>query len=164
MGLDSYWVMPVSAVGGVEPGDTIEYMETQPNGEEAERTHEVESEADAAIPTGVLEDAGLMSFFDADDTFSLTGGMLSGHGPHSFRGKVYNTFIKEYTGESLYQHEIPNSVVQSMADDLQSLTWGDIGPTYHRTYDGFNDEDEFKDFKRMFRTMADSGAHLVGWW
>ena len=37
----------------------------------------------------------------------LCGGMFSGHGNGSFRGKVYNDFVEEITRESLYQGYIP---------------------------------------------------------
>jgi hypothetical protein len=34
---------------------------------------------------------------------SLTGGIFSGNGSGSFRGKVYDMLVEEATGQSLYQ-------------------------------------------------------------
>lgn len=78
----------------------------------------------------------------------LCGGLMSGNGMESFRGKVYNDQVEAATGVSLYQELIPNYVVKEMADKL------DVCHFY----------DEMQDLKRMFRTYADAGFDLAGWW
>lgn len=87
----------------------------------------------------------------------LCGGMFSGHGDGSFRGKVYDDFITAATGVSLYQEEITNIVVRSMADMLDAYD----GLEHERH--GLTDQ-EVADLKLMFRTYADAGCALHGWW
>lgn len=87
----------------------------------------------------------------------LCGGMFSEHGRQSFRGKVYSPIIERLTGVSLYQDEIPNGIIQEIADKLDAADSSDMG--------GYGlDQDEFLDLQRMFRTYADAGATLRGWW
>lgn len=103
--------------------------------------------------------------------------MLSGHGEGSFRGKVYNVFVKHFTGYSLYTDH-SNEEVTDIAETLEQLTWEalddvDVDPeivlraevpdTFHGGYHGFRDRQEFEDFKHMFRKYADAGAELVAW-
>lgn len=90
---------------------------------------------------------------------NLVGGLLSGEGQGSFRGKVYNKFIEEQTGVSLYQKTIPNSKVKKISDRLQKMNW----------YVGLKErykisKKEFNDLKRMFKRYAKEGAILYGWW
>ena len=90
---------------------------------------------------------------------NLVGGLFSGEGQGSFRGKAYNRFIEEQTGESLYQKKIPNSKVKKISDRLQKMDW----------YVGLNkrykiSKQEFNDLKRMFKRYAKEGAILYGWW
>lgn len=87
---------------------------------------------------------------DFDPPLQLCGGMLSGNGQHSFRGKVYNEIVESVTGVSLYQERIPNSVVQQMAAKLAlELTDG---------------SDESADLVRMFLAYGAAGFDLIGWW
>lgn len=88
--------------------------------------------------------------------FKVCGGIFSGNGNDSFRGKVYSRFIKDVTNEDLYQGMIPNETVKKMADDLDSTEWRD---SYIQNYDIV--EEEFKDLVRMFRLHADAGHYLV---
>ena len=92
---------------------------------------------------------------------SLIGGMLSGHGDGSFRGKSYNTFIENVTGVSLYQHEIDSETVMRMAEELERASWEDV---QDRVGAAPRDEEEFEDLRTMFRFYADRGAILCGWW
>jgi hypothetical protein len=95
--------------------------------------------------------------------FKICGGMLSGHGNDSFRGKVYYRFVEDVTNVSLYGDpetgEIPNETVKEMAADLEATEWRD---SYIENYDIV--EDEFKDLVKMFRLHADAGHHLVSSW
>ena len=91
--------------------------------------------------------------------FNLCGGIFSGFGNDSFRGKVYNRFVEDATGESLYQYEISNDTVKDMAWSLESHTWN---PEFESRYD--ITEEEFIGLKKMFRLHADAGHTLHGWW
>ena len=91
----------------------------------------------------------------------LVGGLLSGHGQGSFRGGVYNMFIRDVTGVSLRQDKIPNETVQKMADDLDAYEWDGTEPDRYRHPD---DRKEFDALRQMFRFYADEGAFLRGWW
>ena len=95
--------------------------------------------------------------------FKVCGGMLSGHGNDSFRGKVYHRFVEDVTEVSLYgdrdTNEIPLETVKKMADDLEATEWRD---SYIENYD--IEEEEFRDLVRMFRLHADAGHYLVSSW
>ena len=95
--------------------------------------------------------------------FKLCGGVFSGHGNDSFRGKVYDRFVEDVTGVSLYgdpeTFEIPNETVKQMADDLEAVEWRD---SYITNYD--IEKQEFKDLVRMFRLHADAGHYLLAWY
>lgn len=93
-----------------------------------------------------------------DPPLKLIGGMFSGHGEGSFRGKVYDLFIYDISDISLYQSEISNADVVRIADALDK----------HVCDDSCNFDDDahanLNDLRRMFRTYADAGAVLIGWW
>lgn len=95
--------------------------------------------------------------------FKICGGMLSGHGNDSFRGKVYHRFVEDVTDVSLYgdsdTNEIPLETVKKMADDLEALEWRD---SYIENYD--ITEEEFRDLVKMFRLHVDAGHYLVSSW
>ncbi len=94
--------------------------------------------------------------------FKICGGVFSGHGNDSFRGKVYDRFVEDVTGVSLYgdpeTFEIPNETVKQMADDLEAVEWRD---SYITNYD--IEKQEFKDLVKMFRLHADAGHYLLAW-
>ena len=95
--------------------------------------------------------------------FKVCGGIFSGNGNDSFRGKVYCRFVEDVTGISLYgytneSNEISNEIVREMADDLEATEWRD---SYVENYD--IEEQEFKDLVRMFRLHADAGHYLLAW-
>ncbi|MFM6944960.1 MAG: hypothetical protein ACKOXV_06705 [Bacteroidota bacterium] len=95
--------------------------------------------------------------------FKICGGMFSGSGNDSFRGKVYDRFVEDVTGISLYgdpdTFEVPNEIVKQMADDLEATEWRD---SYIENYD--IEEEEFKDLVKMFRLHADAGHYLLAWY
>lgn len=91
--------------------------------------------------------------------FQICGGMFSGSGNDSFRGKVYARLIEDITNESLYDDLIPNEKVKEMADTLEST---EFRPEYIVNYD--IEKDEFKDLVRMFRLHADAGHYLISWY
>ena len=95
--------------------------------------------------------------------FQICGGVFSGHGNDSFRGKVYNRFVEDITEVSLYGDletcEISNETVKKMADDLEATEWRD---SYVENYD--IEEYEFRDLVKMFRLHADAGHYLLAWY
>ena len=95
--------------------------------------------------------------------FKVCGGMFSGSGNDSFRGKVYARLVEDITGVSLYgdpeTFETQNDTVKQMADDLETTEWRE---SYIINYD--IEEQEFKDLVRMFRLHADAGHYLESSW
>jgi hypothetical protein len=91
--------------------------------------------------------------------FKIFGGMCSGNGNDSFRGKVYARIIQDITMVNLYDDIIPHDTVKQMADDLESVTFI---PEYIVHYD--IEKDEFDDLVKMFRLHADAGHYLVSSW
>jgi hypothetical protein len=104
------------------------------------------------------EEAGVI-----EGEFKICGGMFSGSGNDSFRGKVYERFVEDVTGVSLYgdpeTFETSNETVKQMADDLDATEWRD---SYIQNYD--IEEHEFKDLVKMFRLHADAGHYLLAWY
>ena len=96
---------------------------------------------------------------EVEGEFKICGGMLSGNGNDSFRGKVYFRFIEDVCNENLYDEMISNETVKQMADDLEATEWRD---SYIENYD--IEEEEFKDLVKMFRLHADAGHYLVSSW
>ncbi len=100
---------------------------------------------------------------EVEGEFKICGGIFSGHGNDSFRGKVYHRFVEDVTEVSLYgdleTNEISNETVKKMADDLEATEWRD---SYIENYDIV--EEEFKDLVKMFRLHADAGHYLVSSW
>jgi len=102
----------------------------------------------------------------ADVPAVLVGGLFSGHGNGpSFRGKVYDGYVFEVTGVSLYQEYIPPEVVKEMADKLEKAAAE--GRTTYRDWDEEEREislEEVKALAAWFRVCADRGYAVVGWW
>jgi len=89
---------------------------------------------------------------------NLCGGMLSGSGFDSFRGKVYNQYVEHVTGVSLYENRIDNNTVKAMAAKLAEAQ-GNINRTSFEIEDS-----EIKDLVRMFQVHADDGHELIAWY
>ena len=93
----------------------------------------------------------------------LCGGFHS-DGESSFRGKIYEEFIREITNVSLYQEWISPEVVRGMAVPLAACDpetaveehggsqWPSIAP---RTV---------RDLQKFFAICAERGLGLIGWW
>ena len=119
----------------------------------------------------------------------LCGGMFSGHGQGSFRGKVYADLVEAITGVSLYTEKIDNETVREMAQKLAETTyeealehdsWTMFSPEVwynedtEEEYYAFEEDPEYpnheeckerwKDFQTMFMTYAEAGAELTSWW
>ena len=96
-----------------------------------------------------------------DKPFNVCGGMCSGNGESSFRGKVYYDYVKDITGVSLYDDIIDNDRVMEMANDLRvSLDQfnDDLADTYR-----INRED-VENLVWMFEEHGNAGHRLVSWW
>jgi hypothetical protein len=95
--------------------------------------------------------------------FNVWGGMMSGSGNKSFRGKVYNAIVEEITDVSLYgdpeTNEIPNETVKQMADKLDVFDFSTVSTNYYSL-----SEEDYDEFKKMFRLHADAGHFLVSSW
>lgn len=161
MGLDNYWMFDREDVTGLEPGAEVEYEVPDGDGGTITETYDVEGD-DEAIPTWVADEAGCPEAPEFDDNLGLVGGIVSGHGPHSFRGKVYSGFVQHVTGRSLYVERMDNDEVAEVADALDDLEWAELDESSRRAFHG--KKDEFESFRTMFREMADAGAWLTGWW
>lgn len=90
----------------------------------------------------------------------IVGGMMSRHGNGSFRGKVYDSFVSEHTGYSLYD-DLSNDELTDLADELDALDPDAI------EFDRFwhpDTADQFESLRVMFRHYADVGAETVAWY
>jgi len=93
----------------------------------------------------------------------LCGGIFSGgSGSSSFRGKVYNDYISEVTGVSLYQEYIPPARVREMALALEVAVqrYSDEG---FKEF-GLTGREEAEALARWFRIAAENGYALYNWW
>lgn len=95
-----------------------------------------------------------------DPPLRLCGGMFSGHGKGSFRGKVYYSAIQEVSGVSLYQERMEPGDVKRIADALAAYEPTEEWLERHNILS----MKEWNDLVRMFRGYADVGASLLGWW
>ncbi|MBC8437165.1 hypothetical protein H8D85_02455 [bacterium] len=92
----------------------------------------------------------------------LCGGMLSGNGEGSFRGKVYSDFIMEVSDVSLYQEEMPHKdlehIVASLdnwlVDNVEEQTEGKGGVSWKEAYN----------LHKWFKVTLDGEAKVQGWW
>lgn len=93
--------------------------------------------------------------------FKICGGMLSGHGNSSFRGKVYDRIVTGVTGVSLYTDDrIPNETVREMARKLAETPWREA-----RKHDTWEiTEAEYDDLVEMFKAHAEAGHVLTAWY
>ena len=94
-----------------------------------------------------------------EKNFLVWGGMLSGNGEASFRGKVYADIVEEATGISLYDAHISNKTVRVMADKLDAFDFSNVS---YNPYD--LTVKDFESFKEMFRCHAEAGHSLKSWY
>lgn len=98
----------------------------------------------------------------AESGIGLCGGMYS-DGVTSFRGKVYDTFVSEVTGVSLYQEWIPPETVAEMADKLDECDPETIGERLDLDADCVPSPGEIRDLQKLFRLCADRGLGIIAW-
>jgi hypothetical protein len=140
MGLDSIWFVP----GEKELMHKMEVEKTLSAEERWEKRMELHPKFDPPL--------------------KLCGGLFSGNGAQSFRGKVYDGLIQHLTGHSLYQEEIPNKTIREIAATLESCK-PDINDSNLNEEGRFHvSGKEYLDLIRMFRAYANTGATLHGWW
>lgn len=95
-----------------------------------------------------------------DGNYNICGGLCSGHGNNSFRGKVYNSIVEKVTGVSLYSDKINNDQVVTMDEKLRHVS--------HEVAQSFSNyevsDKEWNDFQIMWHEHAKAGHHLVSWY
>lgn len=95
------------------------------------------------------------------EEYKLCGGMFSGDGAGSFRGKVYAGLIDQLCNISLYQELVPECQVKEIAKTLESARWENV---LAMDFAYPISEQEFKGLSKMFRFYADNDCCLMGWW
>ena len=119
---------------------------------------------------------GLDSYFESPEgvnkplieDITLCAGMLSGNGSDgSFRGKVYDKVVEEITGETLYQEDIDNKTVRKMSNALNIFVQKTKDDEFACSLE-YNPWDitlnELKSLAKLFKTYANIGGTLHGWW
>lgn len=92
--------------------------------------------------------------------FKICGGMMSGHGNDSFRGKVYSPIVEGLTGVSLYRDEIPNEEINVMGFRMAAASFKDAAELSHYELG----EEEWADFMAMWIAHAEAGHSLIAWY
>lgn len=93
------------------------------------------------------------------EELQICGGMFSGSGQDSFRGKVYAEMTEDITGISLYEKRIAHEVVSNMAKILEEHRWNQSLET---TY-GIS-KMEYDDYVAMFKAHAKEAHELTSWY
>ena len=85
---------------------------------------------------------------------NLCGGMFSGNGSDgSFRGKVYNDYVEEVTGVSLYENSIGPETLLGMAEAIrQDLNLAGI------------EDCDLHDLATLFEVGGKYGCSLLSWY
>jgi hypothetical protein len=99
----------------------------------------------------------------AEAGLELCGGILSGDGGSSFRGKVYADVVQRVADVSLYQEWIPPERVRAMWEafervDETVVATDSADDRYPTT------EEEFEQLRAFLRICVEHGLGLVGWW
>jgi hypothetical protein len=96
---------------------------------------------------------------EADKEFAVCGGMFSGNGGNSFRGKVYDSIIKELTEFSLYD-KLSVENVKAINEVLQKTSYSKA-----KKHSDYNlEEEEWTHFKDMWAYHAEAGHSLKAWY
>jgi hypothetical protein len=98
----------------------------------------------------------------AESGISLCGGMFS-DGVTSFRGKVYDMFVSEVTGVSLYQEWIPPETVAEMADKLTACDPDTVGEQLGLGEHFTPTPGEIRELRKLFRICGDRGLGIIAW-
>lgn len=117
------------------------------------------------LDTYAYNDKGMMDdkLFEGAD--HLCGGMFSGGGA-SFRGKVYNGFIEDITGVTLYQEKMSASDLDKIIsglgffiEDFNTEEYAESKLCIHRMT-----LKEVKVLLAWFKTVKNNNGFVVGWW
>jgi hypothetical protein len=97
-----------------------------------------------------------------EGTEELCRGVM-GDGLSWLRGKIYAHLVEQISGVSLYQESINNETVKTIADKLDDFLsapqkYRDVMFTYNIN------RKEVVQLAKWFRTAADNGCYLGGWW
>lgn len=93
----------------------------------------------------------------------LAGGMLSGHGNgNSFRGAIYDDFIRHISNVSLYQEHIPNLTVQKILVAVEEFLKDKPSEKTLQKMDISLAEVEA--LKQWLTVVAEAGGGIHGWW
>jgi len=112
------------------------------------------------VKPGLVDEDGQEEVFELEGLkVSLCGGMLSGNGSGSFRGKVYAEVVEEATGISLYSDRLTNEQVMTIASLLQKNK-----PSEFPTGPWETTEEEYNNLIEMFQAYGEAGAELVSWY
>jgi len=98
----------------------------------------------------------------AESGVDLCGGVFS-DGVTSFRGKVYDIFVSEVTGESLYQEWLTPETLAEMADKLTACDPETVGEQLDLDGDFVPSPGEIRQLRKLFRICADRGLGLIAW-
>ncbi len=109
---------------------------------------------------------------DGFEGISLCGGMMSGQGDGSFRGKVYANVVEEITGVSLYQEYIDPATVAKMYEAFKKFLKMDCSKTTEQRYIDVMEEltmwelevSDVVELTKFFKVCVDKGYGLHGWW
>ena len=112
-----------------------------------------------------------------DPPLKLCGGILSGNGDGSFRGKVYAQFIEDISGVSLYGDSdtciVSKDDCKAVRDALMDIDLTKYPESYPENdespdprYKGWQTptQAEIKDLARMFNGFVGAGFYLVAWY
>ena len=93
---------------------------------------------------------------------NLTGGIMSGHGDGSFRGKVYEDMFAAMTGDTLYHAKQSSEWVQQMSIAMIKFTADE--QRLELLTNEWHDKDHILGFVAMFACAAHNNLEYVGWW
>lgn len=95
---------------------------------------------------------------------NMVGGMFSGNGDGSFRGKAYDYLFTVMTGgDSLYHEAQPAKWVKQKADEMEAYLAND--PQFPgEEWPSWNEEEEATKLATIFRFAADNDLEYGGWW
>jgi len=85
---------------------------------------------------------------------------------NSFRGKIYNDYVKYVTGQSLYQGVIDEDTVAKMAEQLTKFALNEFNsePGFESRNIYGVDQVIANELAVWFQTVAKNNGVVVGWW
>lgn len=98
---------------------------------------------------------------------NLYGGIFSyGGAASSFRGKVYNAFVEDLTGHTLYEEFMESSQCLVIAEKLKEASASDGVDEFVKSSKNAYElsKDQYLDFIRYWIAYSEQGYHLRGWW